>query len=74
MKHNLFIFQLSGSRKDLSSSQDSEDNKGGWDSRQEISVLTSATKSPSHSASVQNQNSEPGNCPHPLLLSTFPFT
>uniref|UniRef100_A0A672P6I2 Kinesin-like protein KIF13B n=1 Tax=Sinocyclocheilus grahami TaxID=75366 RepID=A0A672P6I2_SINGR len=35
-------------------------NCGGWDSRQEISVLTSATKSPSHSASVQNQNSEPG--------------
>ncbi len=27
MKHNLFIFQLSGSRKDLSTSQDSEDNK-----------------------------------------------
>ncbi|XP_016098298.1 kinesin-like protein KIF13B [Sinocyclocheilus grahami] len=68
------VHRLSGSRKDLSSSQDSEDNKSGWDSRQEISMLTSATKSPSHSASVQNQNSEPGNCPHPLLLSTFPFT
>ncbi|XP_016382316.1 kinesin-like protein KIF13B [Sinocyclocheilus rhinocerous] len=68
------VHRLSGSRKDLSSSQDSEDNKSGWDSRQEISMLTSATKSPSHSASIQNQNSEPGNCPHPLLLSTFPFT
>ncbi|XP_058610876.1 kinesin-like protein KIF13B isoform X1 [Onychostoma macrolepis] len=67
------VHRLSGSRKDLSTSQDSEDNKSGWDSRQEISVLTSATKSPSHSALVQNQNSEPGNCPHPLLLSTFPF-
>uniref|UniRef100_A0A8C1QH84 Kinesin family member 13Bb n=1 Tax=Cyprinus carpio TaxID=7962 RepID=A0A8C1QH84_CYPCA len=54
------VHRLSGSGKDLSSSQDSEDNKGGWDSRQEISVLTSATKSPSHSASVQNQNAEPG--------------
>ncbi|XP_043074792.1 kinesin-like protein KIF13B isoform X2 [Puntigrus tetrazona] len=54
------VHRLSGSRKDLSSSQDSEDNKGGWDSRQEISVLPSATKSPSHSALVQNQNSEPG--------------
>ncbi|XP_016362397.1 kinesin-like protein KIF13B [Sinocyclocheilus anshuiensis] len=54
------VHRLSGSRKDLSTSQDSEDNKGGWDSRQEISVLTLATKSPSHSASVQNQNSEPG--------------
>uniref|UniRef100_A0A672SBG6 Kinesin-like protein KIF13B n=1 Tax=Sinocyclocheilus grahami TaxID=75366 RepID=A0A672SBG6_SINGR len=54
------VHRLSGSRKDLSSSQDSEDNKSGWDSRQEISMLTSATKSPSHSASVQNQNSEPG--------------
>ncbi len=35
-------------------------------------MLTSAMKSPSHS-SVQNQNSELGNCPRPLLLSTFPF-
>uniref|UniRef100_A0A8C1J1P5 Kinesin family member 13Bb n=1 Tax=Cyprinus carpio TaxID=7962 RepID=A0A8C1J1P5_CYPCA len=54
------VHRLSGSRKDLSSSQDSEDSKSGLDSRQEISTLTSATKSPSHSASVENQKSEPG--------------
>ncbi|XP_052390788.1 kinesin-like protein KIF13B isoform X4 [Carassius gibelio] len=68
------VHRLSGSRKDLSSSQDSEDNKSGWDGRQEISTPKSATKSASHSASVENQKSEPGNCPHPLLLSTFHFT
>uniref|UniRef100_A0A8C0YGK8 Kinesin family member 13Bb n=1 Tax=Cyprinus carpio carpio TaxID=630221 RepID=A0A8C0YGK8_CYPCA len=68
------VHRLSGSRKDLSSSQDSEDNKGGWDSRQEISVLTSATKSPSHSASVQNQNSEPVKAlvsPVPKMFKTL---
>ncbi|KAI2652292.1 Kinesin-like protein KIF13B [Labeo rohita] len=68
------VQRLSGSRKDLSTSQDSEDSKGGFDSRQEISVLTSSPKNQSRSASVQNQNSEPGNCPHPPLLSTFSFS
>ncbi|RXN32237.1 kinesin KIF13B [Labeo rohita] len=53
------VQRLSGSRKDLSTSQDSEDSKGGFDSRQEISVLTSSPKNQSRSASVQNQNSEP---------------
>ncbi|XP_016317136.1 kinesin-like protein KIF13B isoform X3 [Sinocyclocheilus anshuiensis] len=68
------VHRLSGSRKDLSSSQDSEDNKSGWDSRQEISMLTSATKSPSHSASVQNQNSEPVKAlvsPVPKMFKTL---
>ncbi|KAK2883835.1 hypothetical protein Q8A67_017472 [Cirrhinus molitorella] len=54
------VHRLSGSRKDLSTSQDAEDNKGGFDSRQEISLLTSSPKNQSHSASIQNQTSEPG--------------
>ncbi|XP_073708897.1 kinesin-like protein KIF13B [Garra rufa] len=54
------VQRLSGSRKDLSTSQDAEDSKGGFDSRQDISMLTSSPKNQSHSASVQNQNSEQG--------------
>ncbi|XP_056336681.1 kinesin-like protein KIF13B isoform X2 [Danio aesculapii] len=53
------VHRLSGSRKDLSISQDSEDYKGGWDSRQDISVPTSLPKSISQSSSVQSHNSEP---------------
>ncbi|XP_051730543.1 kinesin-like protein KIF13B isoform X2 [Ctenopharyngodon idella] len=47
------VHRLSGSRKDLSTSQD---YKGVWDSQQEINVPTS---SPSHSPSIQSPNSEP---------------
>ncbi|XP_002667565.2 kinesin-like protein KIF13B isoform X2 [Danio rerio] len=54
------VHRLSGSKKDLSISQDMEDYKGGWDSRQDISVPTSLPKSKSHSSSVQSHNSEPG--------------
>ncbi|XP_039546132.1 kinesin-like protein KIF13B isoform X2 [Pimephales promelas] len=50
------IQRLSGSRKDLSTSQD---YKGVWDSQQEISVPTSSPKSTSHPSSIQSLNSEP---------------
>ncbi|XP_077075588.1 kinesin-like protein KIF13B isoform X3 [Siphateles boraxobius] len=50
------IHRLSGSRKDLSTSQD---YKGFWDSQQEISVPTSSPKSTSHPSSIQSLNSEP---------------
>ncbi|CAM4687115.1 unnamed protein product [Leuciscus chuanchicus] len=51
------IPRLSGSRKDLSTSQD---YNGVWDSQQEISVPTSSSKSTSHPSSIQSLNSEPG--------------
>ncbi|KAK7151244.1 hypothetical protein R3I93_012242 [Phoxinus phoxinus] len=51
------IPRLSGSRKDLSTSQD---YKGVWDGQQEISVPTSSPKSTSHPSSIQSLNSEPG--------------
>ncbi|XP_067274304.1 kinesin-like protein KIF13B isoform X2 [Pseudorasbora parva] len=50
------VHRLSGSRKDLSTSQD---YKGVWGSQQEISVPTSSPKCTSHSSSIQSLNSEP---------------
>ncbi|XP_051510271.1 kinesin-like protein KIF13B isoform X2 [Myxocyprinus asiaticus] len=66
------VHRLSGSRKDLFTSQDSEDYKGGLDSRQEIFMLTSSAKT--LSASLQSQSPDPVKAlvsPVPKMFKSF---